>query len=514
MIRYLQTLAGRRSCTAWAVAAAAAVTLTGCTVGPDYVAPDTLAVDGWNAATGDEVNREPGNTESLAVWWKNLQDPTLDSLIERAIAGNHDLKSAVARVRESRARRGITASGFYPTVDGKASATRSRSSANMTETNEPESSQTAGASSTSSRSSAADRTRELYSIGFDASWELDVFGGTRRAIEAADAEIEASEAELRDVMVSLLAEVALNYLDVRTAQAQVKVAQANLESQEQTYKLTKWRQEAGIATHLDVEQARSNLAQTRATLPSLTTELEQAKNRLAVLLGEQPGAVEDELAEVRPLPVPPIEIAVGVPAETLRRRPDIRTAERMLAAQTAQIGVARAELYPKFSLLGSIGLESLSADTLLDSASDTYSIGPSVSWRIFDAGAIRSNIDVQTALQEQALLDYELAVLTALEDVENALTAYAQQRIRQASLSEAVDAAAKAAKLSLQEYEAGIVDFQTVLDAQRTLLSVEDQQASSAGEVVSNLIRLYKALGGGWETFDVFSQPQNGEDNL
>jgi NodT family efflux transporter outer membrane factor (OMF) lipoprotein len=262
--------------------------------------------------------------------------------------------------------------------------------------------------------------------------------------------------------------------------------------------LTLWRYQAGLSDELAVQQARYNLENTRSQIPTLRTGLEEAMNRIAVLLGEQPGKIHEEVKKQVPIPVTPLKVAVGVPADVLRRRPDIRRAERQLAAQTARIGVATADLYPKFTLSGSIGLEALSLRNLSSSGTWTLSGGPGITWAIFKAGAIRQNIEVQSALQEQYLIAYEGAVLSALGEVENALVAYAEEQQRRQSLSEATQAAQKAVELAQHKFQAGLTDFSNVLDAQRSLLSFQDQLAQSDGTVTSNLVGLYKALGGGW----------------
>lgn len=453
------------------------VLLSGCvTVGPDYVPPEVRSPEKWNADLEQGLNAEQLDSQTLATWWKTLNDPMLTSLIERAVKNNLDLQLAVARVQEARARRSISKAGLFPAIDANGSRRWSRGS----------------------EETGGGRKSDSYSVGFDAGWELDVFGGVRRSVEAAEADLEAGKEDLHDVLVTLLAEVALNYVNVRSFQTTLSVTEANLDIQEETYGLVLARFEAGLTSQLDVEQARYNLESTRAQIPTLHTGLEQAKNRLAVLLGDSPGSVDDELSERGPIPVAPLEIAVGVPADALRQRPDVRRAERRLAAQTARVGVATADLYPKFTLSGSIGLESLSLDNLFLSGSRSYRYGPSFSWPIFDAGRIRKNIQVQDALQEQALLQYETAVLTALEEVENALVAFADEQVRRQSLIEASQAAQRAADLAESQYLSGLIGFQIVLDAQRSLLSLQDQLSASDGEVTSNLIRLYKTLGGGW----------------
>jgi NodT family efflux transporter outer membrane factor (OMF) lipoprotein len=453
--------------------------LAGCTtVGPDYVPPEMSAPPQWTAEMGGGLMAEHTDLQALASWWSTLNDPILTSLLERAIEGNLDLRQARARVLEARARRGVSEAGRFPNVDASGSARLIRGS----------------------EETGSGEERELYAAGFDAAWELDLFGGKRRAVEAAEAGLQASEEDLRDVLVSLTAEVALNYVEVRSFQTRLSVAKANLDAQTETYDITKWRFQAGLATQLDVEQAKYGLEQTRANIPGLQIGLEQAKNRLSVLLGQPPGSLDDALAEHKPIPVAALEVAVGVPADALRRRPDVRRAERQLAARTAQVGVATADLYPKFSLLGSIGLEALSLGNLFSADSRTHSGGAVFSWPVFDAGAIRSNIEVQSALQEQALFQYEAAVLTALEEVENALVAYAKEQHRRASLTEGTQAAQNAVDLAQSQYSSGLIDFNNVLIAQRSLLSFQDQLAMSDGEVTSNLITLYKALGGGWSS--------------
>lgn len=450
--------------------------LSGCAVGPDYVHVDPLAPKEWHTQLQGDLTSGRLNPETMANWWTTLNDQELSSLEERAVKGNLDLKEAMARVREARALRGISKANLFPTLDAAASATKYRSSEN----------------------SGTGDENKLYSAGFDAGWELDVFGGVRRSVEAAQANLEATHEDLHDVLVSLLAEVALNYIEVRTYQTRLAVTEANIKAEEETYKLNSSLYKAGLIDELAVQQSLYNLEHTRSLIPNLQIGLEATKNRLAVLLGEKPGSIHQELAEKRSIPVLPVTVAVGVPAETMRHRPDIRRAERNLAAQTARIGVATADLYPKFRLSGSIGLESISSGDLLTSASRTWNFGSGVSWNIFDAGAIRQNIKVQSALQEQALIQYEVAVLSALEEVENVLTAYAKEQLRRESLIASAAAAQKAYKLARDQYNAGLVDFSDVLSAQISLQYLQDELAQSDGAVISNLVRLYKALGGGW----------------
>jgi len=458
-----------------------ALLLAGCAVGPDYRAPETSAPATWHSEMQGGLKAVSPETARLARWWTTLNDPQLSRLIEAAVVNNLDLKLAQARLREARARRGISAADRFPTLSAGAGAGRSRSS------EEP------------GLGAAADQTSESWSAQFDAAWELDLFGAKRRALEAAEASLEATQEDLRDVQVSLLAEVALNYIEVESYYARLAIAQKNLAAQDEAWQIARWRREAGLTTQLDEDQARFNLEQTRAELPTLQTGLEQARNRLAVLLGRKPG----ELAELKgatAIPRIPAEVAVGIPAETLRNRPDVRRAERQLAAATAEVGVATAALYPSFSLSGTLGLQALTSADLLQSSARMWSVAANAGWVLFDAGRIRQNIKVQSALQEQALISYESAVLGALRDTENALIAYAEEQNRRASLTAAVEAAQSAAQLAQNQYQAGLIDFQSVLDTQRSLLSLEDQLSQSEATVTSNLVRLYKALGGGWTT--------------
>lgn len=464
---------------------AMSVGISGCmTVGPDYQQSQPDAPDSWLAArhAAGLDSESPGE---LGSWWQTLDDPLLDDLVTRAIRNNLDLQAAAARVRQARAQRSAAASDRFPTIQTDVSAARNQTSANV---------------------SGIAETSALYAASFDASWELDTFGGIKRSIEAAEADTAVQQEALRNTLVSVLAEVALNYIEVRTFQTRLAVAQSNLSAQQESYELIKSRFEAGFTNDLALDQARTNVELTRADVPSLTTSLEAAKNRLTTLLGVQPGALQQELASAAPIPSAPVTVTIGVPADTLRRRPDIRQAERQLAAETARVGAVTAELYPSFSLSGSIGLESLQRGNLLSTASEVFSFLPAISWPLFDAGRIRSNIAVQSAIQDEALINYEQSVLLALEEVENSLTAYANEQVRNHALREAATAATHAADTAQEQYDAGLIDFLTVLDAQRTRLSAQDSLAISDAEIVSNLVRLYKALGGGWETLEAVQQ--------
>lgn len=456
---------------------------TGCTaVGPDYAAPELNPPIQWNGESSSRINSEPLDPTSLNQWWTTLQDPLLTQLVNRAVSGNLDLRDAESRIREARARRGVSAADRFPTLNASGNTTRSRISEN----------------SFYDGTSYAGSTNTLYAGSFDASWEIDLFGRIQRQVEATQASLDASEESYRNVLITLLAEVALNYLEVQTQQARLDVAKANLETQARTVELIRTNVNAGETSRLDLEQALTNLETTRSTIPSLESSLSQAKNRLAVLLGQPPGTLDKEFAEHRSIPLAPPQVAVGVPADVLRRRPDVRQAERTLAAATAKVGVATADLYPSLTLFGSVGLESLDSGSFLSSASRTFGISPSLQWNLFDAGRIRNNIDIVSEQQEQALIAYEAAVLNALRDVEDSIVAYGQEMVRRQALVDGEQSARRALDIAEDQYKAGETDFLSVLEAQRSLLNLQDQLAASNGQVTTNVIRLFKALGGGW----------------
>jgi NodT family efflux transporter outer membrane factor (OMF) lipoprotein len=483
---FLTPILFRRSSLTWLVTAAMAAMAACASVGPDYAPPESTPPAQWNTPLENGLKQDPMDPQTLAEWWSVFNDPALFGLMRQAVSGNLDLKQAESKIREARARRRIENAALFPAVDASADYSKNRSSENA----------------------GAGLDRDLYQAGFDAAWEIDIFGGIRRSVEAADTGIAASRENLRDVLVTLTAEIAVNYIDARAYQAKLAVAQANINSQQDTYELVQARYHAGLADELALQQARYNLESTRSKVPLLEVGLAGVKNRLAVLAGDAPGSVDAIFDEPRPIPVTPAAVAVGIPAETIKRRPDIRKTERELAYQTALVGVATADLYPKLRLAGTFGLASTDSGELLSSTSRFWNYGPGVSWNIFDAGAVIGNIEVQSALQEQALIAYESATLNALEEVENALVAYAQEQIRRDRLVEAAASAQQAETVAQAQYTAGLTDFSNVLDAQRSLFSFEEQLAESEGQVTSGLVRLYKALGGGWDSGQAFESEQ------
>jgi NodT family efflux transporter outer membrane factor (OMF) lipoprotein len=451
--------------------------VTGCaTVGPDYVPPESEMPDAWH----QEITKGLSEGEApLQTWWTIFDDPVLNSLIDRAAEGNLDLRIAFARIQEARALRGVAAGERLPDLDGTGAATRSRVSEEVVP-------------------ALPNRTDNFFGIGLDASWEIDVWGRIRRSIESADAGLEASVENYHDVLIVLYADVASTYVEVRTLQERLRLARGNVDLQRQTVQLTKDRFEAEIASLLEVRQAELNLASTESVIPTLNIFLHQAIYRLGVLLGQHPGAFFEEVASPASVPQPPENTTVGLPIDLLRRRPDIRRAERDLASQTARIGVATADLYPRFSLSGTFALEATDLDDLFESGSEAWGLGPAFRWNLFDGGRVRGLIQVEEARTEQALHRYENTVLLALEDVENAMVAYTQESERRDALARSVTASQESVDLVVTLYKTGLTDFQNVLDMQRALFQQQDLFAQSEGDVVNNLIRIYKALGGGW----------------
>jgi NodT family efflux transporter outer membrane factor (OMF) lipoprotein len=467
----------------WALLAA------GCTVGPDYRRPDTALPSAWSEGHYDGLETGPAD---LTRWWEEFSDAALTRLVQRAAGSSLDLRAAEARIREARALRRVAESGAWPALEVSGSYSRSRTSENAI----APSSQVSGGSPFFSGSNNG---QDLFRSGFDANWEIDVFGGVRRSVEAADAIVEATIEDRRDVLVTLFGDVARNYIDLRGVQRRLAVARDNLKAQQDSLDIARVRFQAGLANDLQVAQAEAQVNATAAEIPILAALSKQAVHRLDVLLGVHPGALWMELSADAPIPALPPEAHVGMPSELLRRRPDIRRAERQLAAASAEVGVATADLYPKFSLSGIFGVTSISAGDWVSAPSRFWTIGPTVRWPLFDAGRIRANIEVRNARQEQALTAYEKAILLALEEVENALVNYATEQMRYRSLLNAVAANRRALALADELYRNGLVDFLNVLDSQRSLYGAEDDLTRSEATMATNLVALYKALGGGWE---------------
>ncbi len=429
----------------------------------------------WSTAAATSASGQ--GATPLADWWQRFNDPDLTALVTQALQANTSVKGAQAALLQARALRDVQAAGLGPSVGASASAQRSRS----------------GNQGTNNR----------FQAGFDASWEPDIFGGNRNAVVASDADALAAETSLADTQVSLAAEVALNTVNLRGLQARLAIARSNLAAQRETLQITQWRTQAGLASSLDVEQAVAASEQTAAQVPALQTSIDQTIHALAVLTGQAPGALQSSLAPARPIPLAPPDLVLSFPAETLRQRPDVRTAEHRVSAALARVAVADAARYPSFRLSGSLGLSALTLGTLSNGAAVVSSLLAGVSAPLFDGGAAQARVRAQEAALEQARVNYQATVLTALQDVEDALVALAGDRERLARLQAASDAAANAELLARQRYASGLIDFRSVLDTQRTLLSTQDNVANTRAGLVNDHVRLYKALGGGWTPGDV-----------
>ena len=461
---------------------AAALLLTGllaaCTVGPDYERPELELPTSWRSELTDGLQHGEVTDDA---WWRSFDDPLLGDLVEAALQQNLDLRINLARLAASRAQRGVAAADQWPTVDANGSYTYRRESRNTP------------------FGAFIPRT-DIHAVSFDAAWELDLWGRVRRSVEAAERALEASGHDLQAAALSVAAEVARTYVDLRAAQRRLAIARANLGLQEQTLGLVQARLTAGLVVERDVAQARTNVETTRSRLPQLETAANAAQNRLAVLLGMTPDRLPTELTgerdEVR-MPRLPESIAVGAPADLLRRRPDVRRAERAFAAEVARIGVAEADRYPTFALSGQIGLAANTASSLVEDGSDLSGFGPSLRWNLFDGGRLKHRVQALEANAEAAQVAYEQTVLLAIEETENAMTAFVLERERRKSLAAAAAQARRAVELAQTQYREGLSDFQAVLDSERSAAQIEDDLASSDAAVATNLIALFKALGGG-----------------
>ncbi len=457
---------------------------TGCMVGPNYRRPDVVTPPSW----GELAPAAPpaGRSDAIAdgtptAWWTTFDDQLLMSLITRTVESNLTLRQAEARVREARALRRIAAADLWPQVEAAGSYTRERTSKNGLSLG------------------GAGKSFNLFQAGFDANWEVDVFGGNRRAVEAADASVQAAEDDRNAVVVSLLGEVGLEYVTYRSLQQRVALATQNVTAQQGTLDLTRRLFNAGLAPEIDVQRAAAQVATTASTIPLLEQQAAQAMHVLSVLLGQPPMTLQQELTAVGPIPKPPAQVAVGLPSELLLRRPDVARSERQLASQTAQIGVATRDLFPRFFISGAASLQSVRGSDFFDWQSRLLSIGPSVSWPIFEGGRIRANIALQTATQQELLAAYEGVVLQAFQDVEDALVAFSHEQASRDQLEDAVRANRRAAELARNLYAQGLTDFLTVLVAEESLFTSQDTLAQTERDVALELVALYKAVGGGWE---------------
>jgi multidrug efflux system outer membrane protein len=461
-----------------------------CLVGPNYHPPQTDLPSSWTGeppaapekATGaPQPQPSAGAAADLTGWWHQFGDPKLTSLIEEALQTNYDLQTAQARLRQSRALRGVAAGALWPQVTVSAAYARVYS----------------GSPSSGAGTSPGDRN--LFQAGFDASWEIDVFGGIRRSLESASADVLAAQENIHDVQVSLVSEVALDYAQLRGAQQRVVIARNNLESQQRTADITRKRESVGFVSALDVANAEAQVATTLSQIPSLEISARQSVYALSVILARPPADLLKELSEVQALPVVPAQVPVGSPPDLLRRRPDIRQAEALFHAATARVGVAAAELFPTVSVSGSFYWQSGLVRDWFSEINRSWSVGPSVSWSAFAGGSHIANVHVQEAVRDQALIAFRQTILAALQDVENTLIAFSKDQERRRALSDAAADFRRALDLSTQLYIQGETEFINVLDAERSLYASEDALVQSDIDLVTDIIALYKSLGGGWK---------------
>ncbi|MFZ5572662.1 MAG: efflux transporter outer membrane subunit [Thermodesulfobacteriota bacterium] len=488
-IRYVEKI----PCLGLVITAIALATLSGCAVGPDYIRPRPPEMKEWIEQEDPRIKREPAD---LAAWWKRFNDPVLDSLIEHAFRQNLSLRMAGIRILEARAQLGIAVGNQYPQLQqlrgDYAGYGISENAANTMP--------------------GMDTNFTAANIGFDAAWELDFWGRFRRAVESGVWNLDASIAGYDDIVVTLMAEVARTYVVIRTLETRLAIALENVKLQERSLQIARVRFEGGDVTELDVAQARALLGDTRAFIPRLQAQLRHAKNSLAVLLGVLPGEVNLLLGGPGQIPSAPPDVAAGIPAELLRRRPDIRLAESRMAAQSSLIGVAKADLYPRFSLFGSIGLSASDAaltaagfpggsslSDIWDSDSLQYNGGIGFAWDIFNYGRIKNRVRVQDARFQELVVNYKNTVLTAAREAEDGLSAYLKSQEEVGFLRESVEGATRSVELSMTQYREGLVDYQRVLDTQRVQTMTQDLLTSTQGAVLLNLVATYKALGGGWE---------------
>jgi outer membrane protein, multidrug efflux system len=465
-----------RNFTRAAALGVAAALMTACAVGPDYKPPETQAAQDFARAESAAYSQQ----DVVAHFWTQFGDATLDRLVTDALAANHDLRIAFARFQEARAARGESRLDLLPQVTAGTGYTEQRLPQSQRVPGEP-----------------ADV--ESYDASFDAFWELDFFGRVRRGIEAANAEAESAEATLRDVQVIIVAEVARTYFELRGQQSELAVARRNVDNQRETLNITNVRLDAGRGTELDTSRAQAQLSATLGSIAPLEAAVARSIHRLGVLTGREPTALIESLSAPQELPELPQIVAVGNPADLLRRRRDIRAAERELAASTARIGVAVADLFPRVTFVGSLGYAAERAGNLGDSGTGTRLIAPGISWAAFDLGRVRARIAGARARSEASVAFYEQTVLRALEETEDALVTHARARERLDHVADSARASRTAAQLARVRFDGGMVDFLQVLDAERTLLAAEDSLAQSRTDAATSLIAVYKALGGGWE---------------
>jgi NodT family efflux transporter outer membrane factor (OMF) lipoprotein len=494
---------------------AATFLLAGCTVGPNFTKPDAKLPTAWCSAECQAKRNVPSQTAPAPIntaWWTSFNDPELVKLEDRVASSNLDLKVASLRLAESRAERSITAADQYPTVDGNASAVRERASANgvlgLAGEIDPATNAATAANGTGGGVTAIPTKGKgsgpapfnVFQAGFDASWELDLWGRVRREVEAADASVAAQADARRDLLMSTMAEVARDYIQLRGTQTDYAITVDNLNAAKDAERITRERNTNGLATELDVAEAASQVSNENALLPQLEQQEDETINRLSFLLGEAPGALRTELEQTQPVPPTPPIVPVGIPSDLARRRPDIREAEATLHQATATVGVAQADFYPSITLSGSASLQALQFSQLGNWGSRQFGIGPSISLPIFEGGRLKATLNLRKEQQQEAAVNYQRVVLSAWHDIDNALTAYDAQQRRHDHLAAEVQDNQKALRLAQDQYNAGTGSFLQVLDAERALLSSQQDLTDNTTQISTTLVSLYKALGGGWES--------------
>ena len=494
------------------VLAGAALLLGGCTVGPNFSPPHWANPASW--FSGEPRVARPAPSEPVAApidvdWWDIFRDPELTALERQVAADNFDVRTATVQLAESRAQLGIARAPLFPNIGGNASYEREKAS-NVGIFALPTGSGSGSSSAAQSANGAYGNSAggvsgtnippfDIYQYGFDATWELDLWGQVRRSVESARASVEASADARRAALISSLAEVARDYIELRGTQEQLRIARENVNTAAQGLRLTQERAAAGVTTDLDVANASAQLRTTAAQIPTLQNQKHQLINALSFLLARPPNALTAELATPKPVPPVPPRVPVGLPSELARRRPDIREAEANLHAATANIGVAVAAFYPQVTLNGSFGFQSLQFGNLWEWPARQYSVGPGITIPIFEGGQLRQTVVLRKAQQQQAAIAYERTVLQAWHDVDNALDAYRREQERRNQLIQAVDQNRRALALAQSRYTEGVSNFLDVLTAETNLLSTQQQLATSTTNVSDNLVSLYLALGGGWQ---------------
>jgi len=481
-------------------AAAILLALAGCTVGPNFKQPVAPAPASFASPPGASQVPSVTVTEPIdAAWWEIFNDQELTSLESRVAAANLDVATATIRIAESRSQETIVSAAALPQINGDASATAERVSPKgvfglFAGGGNQHGSDSVGLGGISLQPFV------LYQYGFDASWEPDLWGKVRREAEAAKADTTEDEANRRNALLSALAEVARDYISLRGVQTNLAITEQNIATAKQSLQLTTDRANNGLTSELDVDNAQADLSNEQAEIPSLEDQQSQMINRLSFLLGETPGALAPELAAAEPVPPTPPQVPVGLPSELAERRPDIQAATAELHAATAEIGMAKADFYPSISLTGSLDLQALKLKDLADWGARTYSAGPALSLPIFEGGQLTGQLHLREEQQQEAAIAYQRTVLSAWHEVDNALASYRAEQLRRDQLKDSAIAQAKALGLARDRYKQGLADFLSVLDAQRQLLTTQQQLADSTTSVSTNLVVLYKALGGGWET--------------